>query len=227
MSFEQYLLLINNSDQRYEYYDGQVRLLAGESSNHATIVLNFGVALDQALGDDALCRPYVTDKLVRVTPTKTVIPDVLVSCDIADHADMACHPERSEGSGSPVRRSFAALRMTGGTSLQSDHGESQIIDAPVLVVEVLSRSTELIDRFVKLALYQAKESIQEIIFISQVIQRIEVFSRSATDWLYHQYGAGQSFHLGSLDIDIEVRQLYRRLSIPAVVERVEEEGARL
>ncbi len=75
----------------------------------------------------------------------------------------------------------------------------------------------------KLALYQAKESIQEIIFISQMIQRVEVFSRSTTDWIYHQYGAGQSFFLTSLDIEIEVRQLYRRLSIPAVVEEVEEE----
>src|SRR5437588_221281 len=188
MSFEQYLLLVSNSDRRYEYYDGEVRLMAGGSSNHATIALNFGVALDQAPGDDAPCRPYVTDKLVRVTPTKTVIPDVVVSCDSADH------------------------------------GESQIIASPVLVVEVLSKSTEMTDRFVKLALYQAKESIQEIIFISQVIQRVEVFSRLATDWLYHQYGAGQNFRLASLDIEIEVRQLYRRLSIPAVVEQVEEEG---
>jgi Uma2 family endonuclease len=187
MSFEQYLLLVHNSDRRYEYYDGEVRLMAGGSSNHATIALNFGIALDQALGDDALCRPYITDKLVRLTPTKTVIPDVVVSCDVADH------------------------------------GESQIIDSPVLVVEVLSRSTEMTDRFVKLALYQAKESIQEIIFISQVIQRVEVFSRSTTDWLYRQYGAGESFLLASLDIEIEVRQLYRRLSIPAVVEQVEEE----
>ena len=188
MSFEQYLLLVSNSDRHYEYYDGEVRLMAGGSSNHATIALNFGVALDQALGDNASCRPYVTDKLVRLTPTKTVIPDVVVSC------------------------------------YSADHGESQIIDSPVLVVEVLSRSTEMTGRFVKLALYQAKESIQEIIFISQVIQRVEVFSRSATDWLYHQYGAGQSFHLASLDIEIEVRQLYRRLSILALVEQVEEEG---
>lgn len=188
MSFEQYLQLVSHSDRRYEYYDGEVRLMAGGSSNHATIALNFGVALDQALGDDAPCRPYVTDKLVRLTPTKTVIPDVVVSCDSADH------------------------------------GESQIIDTPVLVVEVLSRSTEMTDRFVKLALYQAKESIQEIIFVSQVIQRVEVFSRSATDWLYHQYGAGQSFQLASLDIAVEVRQLYRRLSILALVEQVEEEG---
>src|SRR2546426_5806690 len=188
MLFEQYLLLVSHSDRRYEYYDGEVRLMAGGSSNHATLALNFGAALDQALDDDAPCRPYVTDKLVRVTPTKTLIPDVVVSCDSADH------------------------------------GESQIIDSPVLVVEVLSRSTEMTDRFVKLVLYQAKESIQEIVFISQVIQRVEVFSRSATDWLYHQYGAGQSFHLRSLDIEIEVRQLYRRLFIPAVVEQVEEEG---
>src|SRR6266704_4667324 len=187
MSFERYLLLVSNSERRYEYYDGEVGLMAGGSSNHATIALNFGVALDQALDNDAPCRPYVTNKLVRVTPTKTVIPDVVVSCDIADHR------------------------------------ESQIIDSPILVVEVLSRSTEMTDRFVKLARYQAKESIQELIFISQMIQRVEVFSRSTTDWIYHQYGAGQSFFLTSLDIEIEVRQLYRRLSIPAVVEEVEEE----
>jgi Uma2 family endonuclease len=187
MTFEQYLLLVNNSDRHYEYYDGEVRLLAGGTSNHATIALNCGIALDQALGDDAVCRPYVTDKLVRVTPTKVLIPDVVVSCDIADH------------------------------------GESQIIDSPVLVVEVLSRSTEMTDRFVKLALYQAKESIQEIILISQIIQRVEVFSRSAGGWIYHQYGAGESIFLASLDIEIEVRQLYRRLSIPAAVKEVEEE----
>jgi len=182
MSFEQYLLLVNNSDQRYEYHDGQVRLLAGGSSNYAAIALNFGVALDSALGDDSLCRPYVADKLVRVTPTRVVIPDVVVSCDIADH------------------------------------GESQIIQAPILVVEVLSRSTEMTDRFEKLALYQAKESIQEILFLSQYIQRVEVFSRSATSWLYQQYGAGQSFHLTSLNVTIETRQLYRRLSIPSVID---------
>src|SRR5260370_38826991 len=80
MSFEQYLLLVTNSDRRYEYYDGEVRLMAGGSSNHPAIALNFGVALDQALGDDAVCRPYVTDKMVRVTPTKIGLPDVVVSC---------------------------------------------------------------------------------------------------------------------------------------------------
>ena len=186
-SFEQYLLLVNNSEQRHEYHDGQVRLLAGGSSNHAAIALNFGVALDLALGDDSLCRPYVADKLVRIAPTKVVIPDVVVSCDM------------------------------------TDHGESQIIQSPLLVVEVLSRSTEMTDRFEKLALYQAKESIQEIVFLSQYVQRVEVFTRSTTGWLYQQYGAGQSVHLASLNVTIEIRQFYRRLSIPAMVEHIENE----
>ena len=70
MTIEQYLLLVNNTDRRYEYYDGEVRLMADGTSNHATIALNCGVALDQALGDDANCRPYVSDKLVRVSPLK-------------------------------------------------------------------------------------------------------------------------------------------------------------
>ncbi len=139
MSFEHYLLLVNNSDRHYEYYDGEVRLMAGGSSNHAAIALNFGVALDQGPGDDAVCRPYVSDKLVRVAPTRVVTPDVVVSCDMADH------------------------------------GESQIIDSPVLVVEVLSRSTEMTDCFVKLALYQAKESIQEIVFISRLSSALRFF----------------------------------------------------
>ncbi len=187
LSFEQYLLLVSNSDKKYEYHDGQVRLLAGGSSNHAAIALNFGVALDQALGDDSLCRPYVADKLVRVTPTRVVIPDVVASCDM------------------------------------TDHGEAQIIQSPLLVIEVLSRSTEMTDRFEKLALYQAKESIQETVFLSQYIQRVEVFTRSTTSWLYQQYGAGESIHLTSLNVIVEVRQLYRRLSIPAMVDQVEEE----
>ena len=55
MTFEQYLLLVNNSDRHYEYYDGEVRLLAGGTSNHATIALNCGIALDQALGDMRPC----------------------------------------------------------------------------------------------------------------------------------------------------------------------------
>src|SRR5436305_12241767 len=81
MTFEQYLLLVNNSDRHYEYYDGEVRLMAGGTSNHATIALNCGIALELELGDDEVCRPYVTVKLVWVVSTYVLIHEVVVSCD--------------------------------------------------------------------------------------------------------------------------------------------------
>ncbi len=187
LSIEQYLLLMRNSDRRYEYYDGRLRAMDGGTSNHAKISGNMYVALDQALGDDAVCVAYIADKMVRVAEKKIVLPDVVVSCD------------------------------------RSDHGEAQIIESPRLVVEVLSRTTETQDRAIKLPLYQSKETVQEIVLISQAVQWVEIFTRKDGDWLYHQYGAGQRFTLESLDVEIEVVQLYRRLSIPVVVEEPAEE----
>src|SRR5947209_9778175 len=87
MTFEQYLLLVNNTDRHYEYYDGEVRLMAGGTSNHATIALNCGIALDQAMGDNAVCRPYVTDKMVRVAHTKVLMPQVLFHPIVADQRE--------------------------------------------------------------------------------------------------------------------------------------------
>ena len=58
--------------------------------------------------------------------------------------------------------------------------------------------------------------------IGQVIQRVEVFTRTTNSRVYQQYGTGQRFLLICLNIEIEVHQLYRRLSIPVVFEPLEE-----
>ena len=47
------------------------------------------VGLDQSLGDDAVCRLYICDKLVEVVSTKILIPDVIFSCDAA--VTLACY----------------------------------------------------------------------------------------------------------------------------------------
>ena len=88
---------------------------------------------------------------------------------------------------------------------------------------MLSKSTEMTDRMIKLPRYQKTESVEEIVLISQTVQWVEIFTRTETGWLYHQYGAGQKFSLESLDIEIEVAQLYRRLSIPVMIEDQAEE----
>lgn len=186
-SFEQYLLMLQNGEGRMEYDHGEIYAMAGSTSNHASLSANMWRVLDDALGNDATCRAYVVDKVVRLTPNISFMPDVVVSCDVGDH------------------------------------GDAFLLESPRLVVEVLSRSTEARDRTYKLVHYQVKESVQEIVFISQYVQRIEVVTRAPNGWQFHQYGHGQAFRLNSLDVEIEVAQVYRRLSIPVVVKETEEE----
>lgn len=181
-TFEQYFMLLQNGERRLEYDHGEITLMAGSSANHAAISANMWRELDDALGDDATCRAYVVDRVVRLTPDLSFMPDVVVTCDI------------------------------------SDQGEAFLLESPHVVVEVLSRSTEARDRTYKLINYQAKPTIQEIVFISQYSQRVEVITRTNTGWRYHSYGHDQTFKLESLDIEIEVARIYRRLNIPIEVE---------
>ena len=86
-SFEQYITLLRNSEQRLEYDHGEIYALAGSSANHAAISANMWRALDDALGEDTQCRAYMVDRVVRLTPDIIVMPDVVVTCDKADQDD--------------------------------------------------------------------------------------------------------------------------------------------
>ena len=177
-SFEQYITLLQNSEQRLEYDHGEIYALAGSSANHAAISANMWRALDDALGEDTYCRAYMVDRVVRLTPDIIVMPDVVVTCEKADQDD------------------------------------AFFLDSPRIVIEVLSKSTEARDRTYKLLRYQAKQSIQEIVFISQYVQHVEVITRTPTGWEYQEYGHENSFSLASLNTTIHVSDIYRRLSIP-------------
>jgi Uma2 family endonuclease len=177
-SFRQYMTLLLNNDQRLEYDHGEIYALAGSSANHAAISANMWRILDDALGEDAVCRAYMVDRVVRLTPDVTVMPDVVVTCD------------------------------------KADQGEAFFLDSPHIVVEVLSKSTEARDRTYKLLRYQAKQTIQEIVLISQYVQHVEVITRTPSGWEYQEYGHEERFILVSLNVTIYVSEIYRRLSIP-------------
>lgn len=83
MSVEEYLVLDRNSqDARYEYFDGQVRMLAGGSANHSIIGTNISALLHNALKETP-CIVYNSDMRVQVEAVEStyVYPDVVVSCE--------------------------------------------------------------------------------------------------------------------------------------------------
>jgi hypothetical protein len=48
---------------------------------------------------------------------------------------------------------------------------------------------------------------------------MEVITRTDTGWRYHEYGYGEAFLLESIDTNISVADIYRRLTIPTETRR--------
>jgi Putative restriction endonuclease len=121
------------------------------------------------------------------------------------------HPSGADSFSGWSGRSQRSHARRHTTSLQ---GDAFFLDSPRIVVEVLSKSTEARDRTYKLLHYQAKQSIQEIVLISQYVQHVEVIPRTPSGWEYQEYGHEERFTLASLNATIRVAEIYRRLSIP-------------
>ncbi len=91
---------------------------------------------------------------------------------------------------------------------------NKLIRSPRIVVEVLSPSTELLDRGTKLAAYKACSSIQEILLISQFAPHVEVYRRGedATIWNCSSYGPDSTVELTSVDIYLSMDEIYKGIN---------------
>ncbi|WP_013320879.1 Uma2 family endonuclease [Gloeothece verrucosa] len=83
---------------------------------------------------------------------------------------------------------------------------------PLLVVEILSKSTEKFDRGEKFADYQTSPLLQEYVLIKQTEMKIECFRRSDSgQWTSHIYQSGDEVHLASVDFRSDLATLYRKV----------------
>jgi Uma2 family endonuclease len=77
---------------------------------------------------------------------------------------------------------------------------------PCLIVEVLSDSTERIDRREKLLAYQTLPSLLEYVLVAQNARRVEVYRR-ANDWKAEYFDSGE-IRLDSLESSVSVDAIY-------------------
>ncbi len=80
---------------------------------------------------------------------------------------------------------------------------------PCLIVEVLSPSTETIDRREKLHAYQEIASLKEYLLVSQEKKQLELYRRQQDHWQYFllQYDS-DILHLDCLDLDLSMAVIY-------------------
>jgi len=83
-------------------------------------------------------------------------------------------------------------------------------ETPVIIVEVLSKSTRQIDQTIKRHAYQRLPSLQEYVLIEQDFVDIEVCRRS-NHWQSEHHFLGDELYLATIEWRIAVATLYQRV----------------
>ncbi len=89
--------------------------------------------------------------------------------------------------------------------------KSVYLTSPMLVVEILSESTEARDRLEKRIAYQHLDSIQEYVLISQNKAKVEIFRRLENAWEVETYSYGDIVNFRSVSLDIPIEQIYKEV----------------
>ena len=106
---------------------------------------------------------------------------------------------------------------------ERDKTNDTFYEFPKLIVEVLSSSTEIVDRNKKFQEYIEVPTLQEYILVSAEQMQVECFRRGeGRMWLYFSYKTGEIVRIESMDLDLPIEQLYQNIRF--TVDEVEEQG---
>lgn len=106
------------------------------------------------------------------------------------------------------RSTYPDLSVVCGHLARADD-DADAITNPVVLVEVLSDSTEASDRGDKFAHYRRLPSLREYVLVSQRAERIELFRRGEVGgWVLSEAGRGEVVRLESIDVVLSVDEAY-------------------
>ena len=199
---EEYLALERASEERYQFLDGQVYLMAGESPDHGTICTNLsGQLYNQLRGKP--CQVFSKDMKVRSGPQPK---------------------SRYESKG---LYSYPDLVVICGEAQFHDEYRDVLLN-PTAIIEILSPSTEAFDRGEKWSRYQTwLPSLTHYVLVSQAKPQLEHYLRQSNgEWLYSSVKelAG-SLYLAAIDCALRLADVYDRIVFPVgSVEQSEVEG---
>lgn len=175
----EYLEFERKSEERHEYFNGEIFAMSGAKRNHNVIAWNIGGELRQKLKGKN-CEAYPADMRVFVPETGLyTYPDLVVVCGEPQFQDEV----------------FDTLLN------------------PVLLIEVLSDSTESYDRGKKFQHYRSIGSLQEYILVSQNEARVEKYVRHGDGfWLLSEaVGLGSVIEFSSIECKITLAEIYDRI----------------
>jgi Uma2 family endonuclease len=101
-----------------------------------------------------------------------------------------------------------------GQPLWSDQQRDTLLN-PILIVEILSASTQKYDRGLKFERYKRIESLREYVLVSQDEARIECFLLRGKGWEHSVIeGLESSVRFDSIGIELALALIYERVELP-------------
>ncbi len=86
---------------------------------------------------------------------------------------------------------------------------------PIILVEVLSPSTEAYDRGEKFSHYRQIESLQEYVLVAQDKICVEIFRRQENNWILADFqNLEERLPLVSVQCELPLREIYDRVTFP-------------
>lgn len=94
-----------------------------------------------------------------------------------------------------------------------DPEDAETVTNPVVLVEVLSASTEAEDRGPKWEDFQRLSSLRHYVLVSQWAPRVEHYARVEAGWRYTVHGPGDHVDLAAVRLSVSVDALYRDVTL--------------
>jgi Uma2 family endonuclease len=93
----------------------------------------------------------------------------------------------------------------------SSADSSRVVLRPNIIIEVLSQTTEVIDRIEKWDQFQKIPSLEHYILVSQHEPMAEMYTRQGEKWLYERLTGADLVRLDSLEFELSLSDLYKNL----------------
>jgi Uma2 family endonuclease len=192
---EDYLTEERAAEERHEYLDGLVYAMAGESPDHGRICMNlYGSLWPQLRGTS--CEAFAKDTKVRCGPTPRP--------------------------GQSMQGLFAYPDLVGVCGALQFHDEVQdVLLNPLVLLEVLSPSTEAFDRGEKFHRYRRwLRTLTDYVLVAQDCPVIDHYHRAddALWTLRTLEGLEARLHLEGIGYTVPLADVYERLVIPTSAE---------
>jgi Uma2 family endonuclease len=174
-TFAEFLEFEEKTQERHEFVDGNLFVMAGGTTRHSVLTL----LLISMLMQQALKRGFLIchDVILRTPSGRGYYPDAY----------------------------FVTQNVSQSARFQ---------EQPIIIIEVLSDTTEAIDRGEKWQAYQQIASLEQYVLLSQNQAVAEVFTRDGSEWRYRKLEGDAKLVFSKLEFEIVLSSLYAQLPVP-------------